>query len=196
MALSKTTYETAAESARDAAAAKHKQEATAASAAKHAVESTGDAAATAASESVAEATAAAETAAKAMAEVPEAVRDFAEKRIAEGQDTFTKLKAGTDEAVDMVEGTYSTASKGISSLGLKTLETVRVNTNAPLDHALALLNVKSLSEAVELNTAFVRKQTETLALQGKEFTELAQKVATAAVAPVKARLEKVFKSAA
>jgi phasin len=129
-------------------------------------------------------------------EVPAAVRDFAEKGVAQAKDAYAKFKVVADEASDMLEGAYSNASRGSSTLGLKALETSRTNMNAFFDHAISLFGVKTLSDAIELNTTFVRKQTETFAVQAREFGELAQKVSGEAVAPVKAQLEKAMKYSA
>lgn len=126
-------------------------------------------------------------------EVPAAVRDFAEKGVAQAKDAYAKFKLAADETSDLIEGTYSTASKGVTALGQKALETARTNTNASFDHALSLLGVKTLSDAIELNTAFLRKQAETATQQVKEFSELAQKLSTEAAGPIKAQFEKALK---
>jgi len=129
-------------------------------------------------------------------EIPASVRDFAEKGAAQAKDTVTKFKAAADEASDAFEGAYTSATKGVSTFGLKILETTRGNANAAFDHAVALFGVKSLSDAIELNTAFLRKQTETATAQAKELGELAQKVTTETFAPMKAQVEKTFKTVA
>lgn len=129
-------------------------------------------------------------------EVPASVRVFAEKGAAQAKDAYTKIKAATDEASQALEGAYTTATKGVSGLGLKVLESARDNANASFDHAIALFGAKSFSDVIELNTAFLRKQTETATVQVKEFGELAQKVANETIAPVKAQVEKTFKIAA
>jgi len=129
-------------------------------------------------------------------EVPASVREFAEKGAEQAKDTYTKIKAATDEASDAFEGAYTTATKGVSSLGLKVLESARANANASFDHAISLFGAKTISDVIELNTAFLRKQTETTTVQVKEFGELAQKVANETIAPVKAQVEKTFKTAA
>ena len=126
-------------------------------------------------------------------EVPAAVRDFAEKGVAQAKDAYAKFKLAADETSDLIEGTYSTASKGVTALGQKALETARTNTHASFDHALSLLGVKTLSDAIELNTAFLRKQAETATQQVKEFGELAQKLSTEAAGPIKAQFEKALK---
>jgi len=129
-------------------------------------------------------------------EIPASVRDFAEKGAAQAKETYTKIKAATDEASNAFETTYSTASKGVSTLGLKVLESARANANASFDHAIALFGVKTFSDVIELNTAFLRKQAESVTAQAKEFGELAQKVANETAAPVRAQVEKTFKSVA
>jgi hypothetical protein len=53
--------------------------------------------------------------------------------------------------------------------------------------------VKSLSEAIELSTAYTRKQFETAAAQAKELMALAQKVGTESAEPIKESVTKVFK---
>jgi len=126
-------------------------------------------------------------------EVPAAVRDFAEKGAAQAKDAYAKFKVAADEASDVMEGAYSNATRGASTLGLKALETARVNTNAAFDHAIALFSVKTLSDAIELNTAYIRRQSETATAQVREFGELAQKVAAESSAPMKAQFEKALK---
>jgi len=127
-------------------------------------------------------------------EIPASVRDFAEKGAAQAKDTVTKFKAAADEASDALEGAYTSATKGVSTIGLKVLETARFNANAAFDHAMSLFSVKTLSDAIELNTSFLRKQTEAVTVQAKEIGELSQKVATESFAPVKAQVEKSFKA--
>jgi len=128
-------------------------------------------------------------------EVPASVREFAEKGAAQAKDTYTKLKAATNEASDAFEDAYAMTTKGVSSLGLKVLASARANSNASFDHAIALFGAKTFSDVIELNTTFLRMQTETATVQAKEFGELAQKVANETIAPVKAQVEKTFKIA-
>ena len=86
-------------------------------------------------------------------EVPAAFREFAEKSVTQAKDNWEKMKAATEEATDLIEDSYATASKGAADYGLKVIEASRANTNAAFDFAAQLLTVKSLSEAVELSTA-------------------------------------------
>src|SRR5437899_320465 len=93
-------------------------------------------------------------------EIPAAFRELAEKSVSHAKETYEKMKSAAEEATDVLEDTYATASKGASDYGLKVIEAARDNTNAAFDFASRLITVKSLSEAVELSTAHTRKPLE------------------------------------
>ena len=129
-------------------------------------------------------------------EVPPVFREFAEKGVAQAKEAYEKVKAAAEEATDMLEDTYTTAAKGASEYNLKVIEAARANTNAAFDYARELLDVKSISEVVELSTAHARKQFEQLSEQTKELTALAQKVATETSEPFRAGVSKAFRKVA
>jgi phasin len=129
-------------------------------------------------------------------EMPAAFREFAEQGVAQAKDTYEKMKAAAEEATDVLETTYSTASKGAADYGLKVIEAARVNTNAAFDYVTELMTVKSLSEVVELSTAHARKQFEALSQQSKDLGALAQKVASETAEPIKSGMTKAFNKVA
>jgi len=129
-------------------------------------------------------------------EVPAAFREFAEKGVSQAKANWEKVKAATEETTDLIEESYTTASKGASDYGLKLIEVGRANTNAAFDFAGQLMTVKSLSEAVELSTSYARKQFDAMSVQGKELTALAQKVATETVEPIKESVTSAFRKVA
>jgi phasin len=125
-------------------------------------------------------------------EMPAAFREFAERGVAQAKDSYEKMKAAAEEATDVLETTYSTATKGASDYGLKIIELARSNTNAAFDFAGQVMAAKTLSEVVELTSAHARKQFETLSEQSKELGALAQKVATETAEPMKSGMNKAF----
>jgi phasin len=129
-------------------------------------------------------------------EIPAAFREFAEKSVSQAKDSWEKMKAATEEATDLIEGSYATASKGCADYGLKVIDAARANTNAAFDYASQMLTVKSLSEAVEVSSAHARKQFDALTAQSKELTALAQKVAADTAEPIKESMTSAFKKAA
>jgi phasin len=126
-------------------------------------------------------------------EIPAAFREFAEKSVSQAKETYERMKSAAEEATDVLEDTYATASKGASDYGLKVIEAARVNTNANFDFFSQLLTLKSYSEFVELSTAHARKQFEAVTAQTKDLAALAQKVATDTAEPAKESMTKAFK---
>jgi phasin len=129
-------------------------------------------------------------------EIPAAFREFAEKSVSQAKENYERMKGAAEEATDLLEDTYATASKGTSDYGLKVIEAARANTNAAFDFAAEAMTVKSFSDFVELSTGHARKQFEQLTAQSKELAALAQKVATATAEPVKESVTKAFKKVA
>ena len=128
-------------------------------------------------------------------EMPAAFREFAERGVAQAKDTYEKMKAAAEEATDVLETTYSTATKGASDYGLKWIEVARANTNAAFDFAGEVMAAKTVSEVVELTKDQARKQFETLTQQRKQLATLSQKVATETAEPIKSGMNKAFAKA-
>ena len=118
-------------------------------------------------------------------EMPAAFREMAEKGLAQAKQNYEKVKSAAEQATDVLEDTYSAASKGYSDLGLKMIEAARTNTNAAFDFYGELLTVKSFAEVVEKSTAYTRTQFEAVTAQAKELSDAAQKVANDSAAPIK-----------
>ena len=97
------------------------------------------------------------------------VRAFAEKGIEQSKEVYAKVKTGAEEAQKALESTYETAKSVGSDLSLKTIAALRTNTEAGFSHLEALVGAKSLSEVIELQTAFLRKSVETAVEQAKEL---------------------------
>jgi phasin len=129
-------------------------------------------------------------------EMPAAFREMAEKSVSQAKDQWEKLRAATEEATDLIESSYSTASKGAADYGLAVIDAARVNANATFDFYSQLMTAKTVSEVVELATTHARKQFETMTAQGKDLTALAQKVATETAEPIKTGMATALKKVA
>jgi phasin len=129
-------------------------------------------------------------------EVPPAFREFAEKGIAQAKENYDKVKNAAEQATDVLEDTYSTASKGCASYGLKVIETARANSDATFDLLSELMAAKSYSEVVELSSAYMRKQFDAMVAQAKDLSEHAQKVAAETAEPIKESISGAFNKAA
>lgn len=129
-------------------------------------------------------------------EIPAVIRELAEKGVNQAKDNWERMKTATEEATDLIEDSYTTASKGAVEYGQKLIEAARTNANANFDFASQLLGVKSMAEAVELSSAHVRKQFDALNAQIKELVALAQKVTQETVEPIREGVSNAFKKVA
>lgn len=126
-------------------------------------------------------------------EVPEAVREFAEKGVQQAKATYAKFKSAAEDTTDLLEDSYASATKGAAEFNAKALDALRANVNAAFDYTSELFATKTLAEAVEVSSTHVRKQFETLTVQTKDLTAVAQKVAAEAVEPIKAGVSRAMR---
>jgi phasin len=126
-------------------------------------------------------------------EVPEMVREFAEKSVQQAKDAYARIKSAAEETTDVLEDTYASATKGATEFNLKALEALRFNVNASFDYTRELMGSKTLADAVELSASHMRKQFESLSAQAKTLSTLAQKVAVETAEPIKAGMAKTMK---
>jgi phasin len=129
-------------------------------------------------------------------EIPAEFREFAEKSASQAKETCEKMKNAHEEMSDRFKEAYARATKGAADYGVGLIEAAHANTNATFDYAIKLFSAKSLSDAIELSTAHLRQQFETLTEQSKSLSALAQKVANETAEPIKEGLTKAFKQAA
>ena len=66
-------------------------------------------------------------------EMPEMVREFAEKSVQQAKDVYARIKSAAEETTDVLEDTYTSATKGATEFNVKALEVLRVNVNASFD---------------------------------------------------------------
>src|SRR5215470_13759064 len=121
------------------------------------------------------------------------VRAFAEKGIEQSKEAYAKLKNGAEETQKALESTFETVKSVGSDLSLKTIAALRANSEATFAHLEALVGAKSLSEVVELQTAFVRKTVESAVEQAKELQAVGTKAAEDVTKPIKTAFEKSWK---
>ncbi|WP_438274257.1 phasin [Nitrobacter sp.] len=129
-------------------------------------------------------------------EVPEQVRAFAEKGIAQARDNYAKFKEAAQDGNGAVEAVFSAASKGAHAYSTKLLGFGQANTSAGFDFLQELVGAKSLSDVTEVWSNHARKQFGTFAAQAKELSELAQEIAVETAEPIRTGASKLFQSAA
>jgi phasin len=123
----------------------------------------------------------------------EYVNAAAEKGVEQSKEVLAKFKADSEDAQKALESSFETAKAVGSDLSLKTIAVLRANTEAAFSHFEALIAVKSPSEFVELQTAFVRKQAEQTVEQAKELQTATTKAVEDISKPIKSAFEKAVK---
>lgn len=126
-------------------------------------------------------------------EVPAAFREIAEKSVSQARDAYAKLKSATEEATGLVEETYENARDGALAFSAKALDAVQSNSDASFALVRDMFGAKTMSELIELQSAFARKQFEAMTEQMKELQALGEKYITTTTRPVSAKVEKTFK---
>lgn len=128
------------------------------------------------------------------AKFADSFRDFAEKGAQQSREAYAKMKVAGEEAGKTLETTVQTAQAGVAEIGHKAIDALRVNAEHSLTHMDALLSVKSIAELIELQTSFLRKQTELTIEQAKSMQETSKQVAEKLAKPSKEAAEKVMAS--
>ena len=118
-------------------------------------------------------------------EAPNLVREMAETTISTARTMYDTARNATEEATDMMEDTYEHARKSFTDMNLKLIDQAQANTDRVFAFAKEVAGVKTVSEAVELQTKFVREQFEAFASQAREMQETAQRLATETSGPMK-----------
>lgn len=126
------------------------------------------------------------------AKLTQSWREFAEKGASHSQNTYGKMKSAAEEASRTMESTIHSAQAGTMEMGLKAIDAFRENTQASLAHMESLMGAKSMSEVLELQTTFVRKQAELSVEQARGMHEAARKVADELSKPGQEAAEKVM----
>ena len=134
----------------------------------------------------------------ATADVPEAFRDMAEKGVAQARESYAKVKAAAEEATDVLEESFETARANTLDLSTATMDAAKANIDAGFAFMKDFMAVKSVSEAVELQTAFARERFDASTAQAKDMQAKVTKMTEEASKPVKdavAKSMEAFKAA-
>ena len=123
-------------------------------------------------------------------EVTDMYRQYADQATRQAKDAYGRMKETVEEAQATMENTFENVQNASVSLGLKAIDAMRTNAELGLSHLENVMKVKTPSEFVELQTAYVRRQTETALDQAKSMQELSTKAAADVTAPVKEQMEK------
>jgi hypothetical protein len=123
------------------------------------------------------------------AQMPESVRALAEKSVAQTRELYVHSLEAVLESWER----FVVAAQGAVALNRKAIDIARRNINTRFGLAERLAGAKNLAEAMELQTAYWRKQVGELAAQAGEMRTLTTKVTADVAAPIKAQVTRGMK---
>ncbi len=126
-------------------------------------------------------------------EVPQAMRDLAERNIAQMRETYERSKDALEGVVQNWERSFDATNQGAVALNRKIIDIAQRNINSGFDLAKRLAGAKNLAEAMELQADYWRKQLDTLAAQAEEVRTLSAQVAADATKPMKRGMDELNK---
>ena len=94
------------------------------------------------------------------AQAPELLRTIAETSANQAREAYARVKTAAEDATDVMEETFENTRDGVLEAQHKALDVARDNTAATFDFAKKLLAVTSLSDAVQLQSGFMRDRFE------------------------------------
>jgi phasin len=107
---------------------------------------------------------------KTMMQVPNAVRELAEKSVEQAEKAFEAFMSAASKSVAMVPSPATEMSKNTMTLAEK-------NMKAAFDHARKLIHAKDVQEVMQLQADFLRTQ---FAAAGEQMKELSTRGVSAA----------------
>jgi phasin len=120
--------------------------------------------------------------------VPEGVRVLAEKSVTQTREAYDRSLDAFDASLTTFERSFEAAGQGAAAFNRKIVDIARRNVDASFDLATSLAGAKNLTDIVQLQAAFWRKQFGILTAQAEEVRTLSSKAAAAAAEPVKSHV--------
>ncbi len=118
-------------------------------------------------------------------EIPEQMRDFAEKSVDQARKAFDDFMNVTQQAVSKVEDSASAVQTGTTDVNRKALSFAEEQVDAAFKFAQEMVRAKDMEEIMSLQQGYLRKQMETLGEQARDLSDTATKAAQDAAKSVK-----------
>ncbi|MBN9668983.1 phasin [Roseibium aggregatum] len=108
-------------------------------------------------------------------EIPEQMRDFAEKSVDQARKAFDDFMGATHKAVSNVEDSASAVQAGAADVNKKALTYAEEHVNAAFKFAQDLVKAGSVEDMMKLQQDYLRGQMEAIGEQAREFSNSATK---------------------
>lgn len=106
-------------------------------------------------------------------EIPEQMREVADKSVNQARKAFEQFLDATQKAMVAAEGSVKSMGEGAADLSRQSLAIVEENVAASFDLAQRLVQARTAEEIAALQQEFLRRQMKALTDQGKQLSEMA-----------------------
>jgi len=113
-------------------------------------------------------------------EIPEQMRDAADKSVDQARKAFDDFIDATQKAVAKAENSAKTLREGAAEVNRQALALAEENVAASFDLAHRLVRARTVEEVALIQQEFVQRQMQNLAEQGKNLGEMMGRTAAAA----------------
>ena len=113
-------------------------------------------------------------------EIPEHMRDAADKSVEQAKKAFDDFIDATHQAVEKAQTSAKTLGEGAADVNRQALAVAEENVAAAFDLAQRMVKARSVEEVAVMQQEFVQRQMHKLAEQGKHLGEMVGKAASAA----------------
>lgn len=124
----------------------------------------------------------------------EAARVIAETAMTQSREAYERAKDAMEGTVEMLEASLDKAGTGVTEMNRKVIDITQANLNAGFELARSLAEAKDMTQVIEIQSAYARRQFELLALQAEEVRDLAAKVSNETVEPFKSHFSRTIKA--
>jgi|APFre7841882630_1041343.scaffolds.fasta_scaffold188254_1 phasin len=111
-------------------------------------------------------------------QIPEEVRDFAEKSVEQARKAFEGFSSAAQKALSTIDMTALPLQSGAKEVGVKALSHAETNVKAAFDLAQKLVHAKDVQEVLALQSEYVKSQFDVIQEQTKELGAAIQKAAS------------------
>jgi phasin len=118
-------------------------------------------------------------------EIPDQMRDMADKSVAQAKQALEQYIDATQQAVAKVESSAKSAQEGAGDVSRQTLAFVEDNVTAAFDLAQRLVQARTVEEVAALQKEYFTRQMANLTEQGKNLGSMMNKAGAEAVKKTK-----------
>jgi phasin len=106
-------------------------------------------------------------------EIPNEMRDFAERSVEQARKAFDSFMTAAHKATSTFGSSTEVAQAGVKDLSRQAMTYAETNVTATFEFARQLLNAKDVGEVLQLQAEFARSQMEAL---GRQMQDMSQAV--------------------